>query len=144
MVPVLYLKRVHGKLWSDRRSRGRYQFIAQVNFLLRGWKGPVPCAFVLLCLPPPHTPFPCHAWLCSTFFHSRAPIHGIPACASTVPRHVVLQFSTASLMPAFVPTSPAGPGSSGEQSTGAKIMPTFLHVLSRDSPARLFNNKQAD
>ena len=45
-------KLIRSKLWSNRRSGGRYQFIAPVDFLLRGQKGPVLCAFAPLCLPP--------------------------------------------------------------------------------------------
>jgi len=134
-------KLICGKLQSNCRSEGGYQFIAPVDFLLRGQKGPILCAFAPPCLPPACTLFPCRTWLHSTFFHSHAPVRGIPTCASTVPRHTVLWFFTTLLTHTFAPTSPAGPGSSGGRSIGARIMLTFSCVLSQDSSARLQKNK---
>ena len=118
-------KLICGKLWSDRWSRGGYQFIAQVDFLLRGQKGPVPCAFMLPC-PPTCAPFPCHAWLRSMFFHLHTPICSIPACASAMPRHMFSWVSATLLGCAFVPPSGSGSGPSAEPSLEADIMLCFL------------------
>ena len=101
------------------------------------------CTFELPCLPPPlHAPFPCHTWLCGAFFHSCAPIHGIPVCASAVPGHAFSHRSTTMLGCAFVPPSGSGSRPSTEPSLKADIMPHFLMpTFTQGSPTRLKKNK---
>src|SRR6267142_3922488 len=141
--PVRKVPKRKTRTWQTRvqsSERGRTPIYCTSRFSIERAERPGTVCIRAAVLPP----FPCRAWLRSAFFHSRAPVRGVPACASAVPGHAVSRFSTASLAHVFAPTSSAGPRSSGKRSIGAKIMPTFSRVLSRDSPTQLSKKKWND
>src|SRR6267142_4696710 len=79
-------------------ERGRIPIYRTSRFSIERAEGPgTVCIRAAVLAPPPRAPFPCRAWLRSAFFHSRAPIRGIPACASAVPGHAVSRFFAALL-----------------------------------------------